>query len=32
MEKQLTPDQYRVTPSHGTERAFSNPLNNEKRR
>ncbi|ORE96252.1 peptide-methionine (R)-S-oxide reductase MsrB [Acuticoccus yangtzensis] len=27
----LTPEQYRVTRRHGTERAFTSPLNNEKR-
>jgi peptide-methionine (R)-S-oxide reductase len=27
----LDPEQYRVLREHGTERAFSNPLNNEKR-
>lgn len=29
--EQLTPEQYRVTRRHGTERAFTSPLNNEKR-
>jgi len=29
--KQLTPEQYKVTREHGTERAFSHPLNMEKR-
>ncbi len=28
---QLTPEEFRVTRKHGTERAFSHPLNNEKR-
>ena len=27
----LTPEQFRVLRQHGTERAFSNPLNSEKR-
>lgn len=29
--EQLTPEQYRVTRKHGTERAFTSPLNDEKR-
>jgi peptide-methionine (R)-S-oxide reductase len=29
--KQLTPEQFRVTREHGTERAFTSQLNNEKR-
>jgi peptide-methionine (R)-S-oxide reductase len=29
--EQLTPDQFRVTREHGTERAFTHPLNLEKR-
>ncbi|MEL6372649.1 MAG: peptide-methionine (R)-S-oxide reductase MsrB [Pseudomonadota bacterium] len=29
--EQLTPEQYRVTRRHGTERAFTSPLNDEKR-
>ena len=28
---QLTPEQYRVARKHGTERAFTSPLNEEKR-
>ena len=28
---QLTPEQYKVTRGHGTERAGTSPLNNEKR-
>ncbi|MGI9520523.1 MAG: peptide-methionine (R)-S-oxide reductase MsrB [Hyphomicrobiaceae bacterium] len=30
-QAQLTPEQYRVARRHGTERAFTSPLNNEKR-
>lgn len=30
-KRELTPEQYRITRKHGTERAFSHPLNNEKR-
>src|ERR1700730_13915987 len=29
--QQLTPEQFRVTRQHGTERAFSHPLSGEKR-
>jgi peptide-methionine (R)-S-oxide reductase len=29
--RQLTPEQYHVTRKHGTERAFTSPLNDEKR-
>jgi peptide methionine sulfoxide reductase MsrB len=29
--QELTPEQYQVTRQHGTGRAFSNPLNGEKR-
>ncbi|HKA81809.1 MAG TPA: peptide-methionine (R)-S-oxide reductase MsrB [Xanthobacteraceae bacterium] len=30
-KKELTPEQYRVTRQHGTEPAFTSPLNREKR-
>lgn len=30
-QRELTPEQYRVTRKHGTERAFSHPHNGEKR-
>jgi len=30
-ERELTPEQYRVLREHGTERAGTSPLNNEKR-
>lgn len=30
-KRELTPEQYRITRKHGTERAFSHPLNDEKR-
>jgi peptide-methionine (R)-S-oxide reductase len=31
-QKRLSPEQYRVLREHGTERAFTSPLNAEKRR
>ena len=31
-QKILTPEQYRITREEGTERAFSSPLNDEKRK
>jgi len=30
-KKRLSPEQYKVLRGHGTERAFTHPLNNEKR-
>jgi peptide-methionine (R)-S-oxide reductase len=31
LRRTLTPEQYRITQQHGTERAFTHPYNNEKR-
>lgn len=31
LRRKLTPEQFRITQQHGTERAFTHPYNNEKR-